>query len=374
MTDVLAPPAAAPPIQRRWIVIPLVSLVVSVISLAFGATLVALPGLSALWPTLEFIVLMAAVFAAVQHAEAIAHALGEPYGTLVLTMSVTVIECALILSIMLGGDGNPTLARDTTMAVVMIILNLIIGLSIILGGLKYGEQGFRVNGARSYLIVLLPLCILTMVLPNHTSSSAGPYYSSAQIVFISMVTLALYVMFLYVQTVRHREFFVPEEEENDHAGEGLTPRRLLMIRFVLLSTALVGIVLLSKSFSKTIGKAVAAVGAPESVIGIVVALLVLLPESLAAIAAVRRDRMQTAINLALGSSLATIGLTIPAVGLLSIWLDMKLAFGLDGHHVVLLILSLATAMLTFGVGRTNILPGFVHLMLMAVFVFLTFVP
>lgn len=351
--------------------IPVVSLAAAAVSLLFGKALLAVPGVNVIWPALEFAVLLIAVFAAVHHAEEIAHALGEPFGTLVLTMSVTVIECALILSIMLGGDGNPTLARDTTMAVVMVILNLIIGLCLVIGGLKYGEQGFRVAGARSYLIVLIPFCILTLVLPNFTATTPGPYYSTAQIVFVSLVTLALYAMFLYVQTVRHKEFFtledaVDEEEAAEHGG--------LTAAFVLLVVALTAIVLLSKSFSVTLEKVVAAVHAPRAVVGVVVAMLVLLPESMAAISAARKDRMQTAVNLALGSSLATIGLTIPAVGFLSILLGKPLALGLERSDMVLLLLTLTVSMLTFGGGRTNILPGFVHLMLMAVFGFLVFVP
>ena len=355
----------------RWVLIPVVGIIAAVLSMAAGKTIAAMPGMGFAWPALEFMVLLVTVFAAVHHAEEIAHALGEPFGTLVLTLSVTVIECALILSIMLGSNDNSTLARDTTMSVIMIILNLIIGLCLVIGGLKYGEQGFRVAGARSYLIVLIPFCILTLVLPNFTSTQPGPFYSTSQIVFVSMVTLALYVMFLYVQTVRHKDFFTTEDtdEEDVHdAGGGLGAS------FVLLVIALTAIVLLSKSFSVTLEKVVAAAQAPKAVVGVVVAMLVLLPESMAAISAARRDRMQTAVNLALGSSLATIGLTIPAVGILSIFLGKPLALGLERSDMVLLLLTLTVSMLTFGGGRTNILPGFVHLMLMAVFAFLVFVP
>lgn len=362
-----SPTAAA----RRWAYIPIISILVAAVSFMGGKMLGALPVLSWAWPAFEIAVLMAAVFAAVHHAEDIAEALGEPFGTLVLTMSVTVIECALILMIMLTGeDRNPTLARDTTMAVVMIILNLIVGLCIVIGGLKYGEQGFRAPGARSYLTVLIPFCVVTLVLPNYTSSTPGPYYVTAQIVFVSLATLALYGMFLYVQTVRHREYFVAEAED----GSALATGKTVVSSVLMLVVSLIAIVAISKSFSIVIAKVVAAVGAPNAVIGIVVAMLVLLPESLAAISAVRRDQLQTAINLALGSSLATIGLTIPAVGLLSIALDAKIALGLEPAHMVLLILTLAVSMLTFGGGRTNVLPGFVHLMLMAIFLFLTFVP
>lgn len=351
--------------------IPIIGIIAAVVSMLAGKMLVAMPGLSLIWPALEFLVLLVAVFAAVHHAEAIAHALGEPFGTLVLTLSVTVIECALILSIMLGPNGSPTLARDTTMSVIMLILNLIIGLCLVIGGLNYGEQGFRVAGARSYLVVLIPFCILTLVLPNFTATTPGPYYSTSQIVFVSIVTLALYAMFLYVQTVRHKEFFTPEgdEDEDEHAGTGG-----LGGSFVLLVIALTAIVLLSKSFSVTLEKVVEAIAAPKAVVGVVVAMLVLLPESMAAIGAARRDRLQTAVNLALGSSLATIGLTIPAVGILSIILGKPLALGLERSDMVLLLLTLAVSMLTFGGGRTNILPGFVHLMLIAVFGFLVFVP
>lgn len=353
-------------------VAPAILLVYAVVMLAFGTRLAALPVLGTIHPILELGMLILAVAVAVHHAEVIAHRLGEPYGTLVLTMAVTVIECSLILAVMLSGKGNPTLARDTVFAVIMLVCNGLVGACFLIGGLKWGEQTFRATSARAYLMVLVPFGVLTMVLPGFTTSAAGPFYSTAQIVFVAMVTLALYGIFLYVQTVRHRGFFDVAAEASE-AADAPSPSTS-MRPYLLLTLVLVAIVVLAKSFAGSIELGVSAIGAPRGIVGVLVALLVLLPESVAAMQAARADQLQRSINLALGSSLATIGLTFPAVGALSLVLDKPLVLALGPTEMVLLVLTLVVSMVTFSGGRTNILSGAVHLVLLATFVFLIFVP
>jgi Ca2+:H+ antiporter len=262
-------------------------------------------------------ILSGAVFAAVYHAEVIAHRTGEPYGTLVLTIAVTVIELALIGSVMLTEGGSPTLARDTVYAVVMIICTGLVGLCIFIGGLHHGEQSFRVTGASTYLTVLVALSALTLVLPNYTSTVPGPVYSASQLLFVSAVTLALYAVFLYIQTMRHRNYFV-ELRSSDSTDDGHLPSMgKVRLSAVLLVIALTGVILLAKKFAAVVEAGTNAIGAPQAVVGVIVALLILLPEGVAAVQAARRNELQKSINLALGSSLATIGMTVPAVAVTS---------------------------------------------------------
>jgi Ca2+:H+ antiporter len=318
-------------------------------------------------------ILFGTVFAAVHHAEVIAARVGEPYGTLVLTLAVTIIEVALIATIMLGEKEVPTLARDTVFAVVMIVCNGLAGLCILTGGLRYREQEFQVAGANVYLSVLIVFATITLILPNTTATTPGPVYSLAQLGFVSVVTVILYAVFLYTQTIRHRDYFVTEGGRS--AGEaGHASTRTLMLSVALLLVSLLGVVLLAKKFSLVVDAGAAAIGAPPAFAGIVVALLILLPESLAAIDAARRNELQKSINLALGSSLATIGLTIPAVAVAAYALDKTLVLGLDDREMVLLVMTLLLSMLTFGTGRTNILFGLVHMLVFAVFIFMVFVP
>jgi Ca2+:H+ antiporter len=318
-------------------------------------------------------VLFGAIFAAVHHAEIIARRTGEPYGTLVLTAAVTVIEVALIASVMVSGsEASPTLARDTVFAVVMTVCTGITGLCILVGGLRYREQDFSVAGASAYLTVLLVLAALTLILPNYTVESAGPTYSKDQLAFVALVTVALYGAFLYIQTVRHRDYFIVESGGDEHGS--MPTSRQVAISLVLLIVALVAIVLLSKKFSSVVEVGRLAIGAPAAFTGLVVAILILLPESIAAVHAARRNELQKALNLALGSSLATIGLTFPAVTIVVLWLGQPLVLGLDPSESVLLALTLLVSIMTFATGRTNILHGFVHLVIFATFLFLTFQP
>jgi Ca2+:H+ antiporter len=313
------------------------------------------------------------VFAAVHHAEVIAERIGEPYGTLLLTLAVTVIEVALIATIMLGDKPVPTLARDTVFAVVMIVCNGLVGICILAGGLRYREQDVQVTGSSLYLSVLIVLATITLIMPNYTLNSPGPVYSAAQLGFVSVVTILLYGVFLYTQTIRHRSYFVSESAE---AGDNGMPvsNRVLGLSIMLLLVSLLAVVLLAKKFSLVVDFATARIGAPPAFAGVLVALLILLPESVAAVAAARKNDLQKSINLALGSSVATIGLTIPAVAVAAYALDKQLVLGLNEQETVLLVMTFILSMLTFATGRTNILFGLVHVVVFAVFVFLVFVP
>lgn len=318
-------------------------------------------------------VLFGTVFAAVHHAETIAHRIGEPYGTLLLTLSVTIIEVALIATIMLGDKDQPTLARDTVFAVVMIVCNGLVGLCILSGGLRYREQGFQISGASIYLSVLVVFTTITLVLPNYTLTTPGPVYSAAQLGFVSVVTVMLYGVFLYTQTVLHRDYFVAGDLP-DNGGHAAAPGQRLALSFGLLLVSLLAVVLLAKTFSQVVEAGAALAGAPPAFGGIVVALLILLPESIAALAAARHNDLQKSINLALGSSLATIGMTVPAVSVAAYLLGKTVVLGLDARETVLLVTTIAASLLTFGTGRTNILFGLVHIVIFAVYIFTVFVP
>ncbi len=320
-------------------------------------------------------VLVVTVFAAVHHAEIVAHRLGEPLGTLVLTLAVTIIEVALIASIMLNKVSDPTLARDTVFAVIMIVCNGLVGACIVIGAVHYREQEFQVEGASAYLIVLAPLAVLTLVLPNYTTTTAGPTFSTLQLEYVSVVTVLIYCIFLFIQTVRHQNFFQADQIETDGGQPDDHPtNRATAISAVCLVGALVVVILLAKKFAVMLEIGLAHWQAPRALAGVVVALLVLLPEGVSAMRAARNDVLQKSLNLALGSSLATIGLTIPAVAIVSIWFEKDLVLGLRPTETVLLILTLFVSLLTFGTGRTNVLSGLVHLVIFVTFLFLVFAP
>ena len=327
----------------------------------------------AVFAAVLLVILFGTVFAAVHHAEVIAERSGEPYGTLLLTLAVTVIEVALIATIMLGEKPVSTLARDTVFAVVMIVCNGLVGICILAGGLRYREQDVQVAGSNLYLSVLFVLATITLIMPNYTLTAPGPVYSAAQLGFVSVVTVLLYGVFLYTQTILHRGYFIGKEHDPGDGGVPLS-NRMLGVSIVLLLVSLLAVVLLAKKFSLVVDFANARIGAPPAFAGVLVALLILLPESVAAIAAARKNDLQKSINLALGSSLATIGLTIPAVAVVAYALDKQLVLGLDAQSMVLLVLTFVLSMLTFGTGRTNILFGLVHVVVFAVFVFMVFVP
>ena len=318
------------------------------------------------------VILFGTVFAAVHHAEVVAERTGEPFGTLLLTLSVTIIEVALIATMMLGEKGVTTLARDTVFAVVMIVCNGLVGVCILIGGLRYREQDIQVSGSNLYLSVLSVLATITLIMPNYTLTTPGPVYSTGQLGFVSIVTMLLYGVFLYTQTVRHRDYFVVEAVSADKRAP--VSNRMIVLSTGLLLVSLLAVVLLAKKFSLVVDATASLIGAPPAFAGILVALLILLPEGVAAIVAARRNDLQKSINLALGSSLATIGLTIPAVTVAAYELDKQLVLGLPAQEMVLLALTLLLGLLTLGSGRTNILFGLVHLVVFAVFVFLVFVP
>lgn len=321
--------------------------------------------------------LIATVLVAVFHAETVAHRIGEPLGTLVLALAVTIIEVSLIVSMMLsGGNEAAALARDTVFATVMIICNGVVGLCLLAGAIRHRIVTFRVEGASSALSVLAALTILTLVLPEFTTTTSGPTYSRSQLAFAGLLSLILYGVFVFVQTVRHREFFQPFAANPDSEAEHASPVSTLgaWVSLVVLCLSLTAVVGLAKLLAPAIKAGVEAASAPAAVVGIAIALLVLLPETWAAVRAALRNRMQTSLNLALGSALATIGLTIPAVALVSILLDTQLVLGLPAKEIVLLSLTLLVSTITLASGQATVLQGAVHLVLFATFLFLAVVP
>jgi Ca2+:H+ antiporter len=319
--------------------------------------------------------LIAAVFAAVYHAEVIAHRVGEPFGTLVLAVAVTIIEVTLIVTLMVGPTADKaSLARDTVFAAIMIACNGIVGLCLLLGGARHHEQGFQVQGASAALAVLAALTTLSLILPNVTTSVAGPLFSTSQLVFAGTASLVLYGSFVFVQTVRHRDYFLPVIGGSVEASALPPSNRTTLVSTALLVASLVAVVGLAKALTPTLEIGVAWLGAPKAVIGIVIATLVLLPEGLAALNAARANLLQTSLNLALGSALATIGLTIPVVAATSIALGQPLELGLRPKEEVLLALTLFVGVVTLGTGRTTVLQGVVHLVIFAAFLFLAVAP
>lgn len=320
--------------------------------------------------------LIAAVIASVHHAEVVAHRVGEPFGTLVLAVSITVIEVALIVSVMLaGGPDKAALPRDTVFSAVMIIVNGVVGLCLLVGGLHHHEQSFQLDGAKSALAALIALATLSLVLPSFTTSSGGATYTPAQLAFAAVASLVLWSVFVFVQTVRHRDYFLPPADPSDEDAHAAPPSPTqAWASFGLLVVSLVVVVGLAKLLSPGIERGVAAAGLPKAVIGIAIALLVLLPETWAALRAARADRLQTSLNLALGSALASIGLTIPVVAIASLWLDLPLVLGIEPKDLVLLTLSFVVGALTLGTGRTGVMQGTVHLVIFAAYLFLALVP
>ena len=320
--------------------------------------------------------LVGAVIAAVHHAEVIAHRVGEPLGTLVLALAVTAIETALILSMMIaGGDDMAVLPRDAIYAAVMIICNGVVGICVLLGGLAHREQTFRVEGAGAGLAALIVMSALTLVLPVFTTSTAGGTYSASQLAFVAVTSAALWAVFIFVQTVRHRDYFLPVTGAADLDVHAEPPTaRAAWASSGLLLLSLVAVVGLAKILSPTIEGVVEAANAPRAVVGIVIATLILLPESWAATRAARADRLQTSMNLAVGSALACIGLTVPVVVLASIAFDLPLVLGLEAKDMAMLALTFLVSAVTLSTGRTYMMQGAVHLVLFAAFLFLAFVP
>lgn len=363
------------PLTDWTLLVPVVALVALVFS--WGRDL---PGPAV---ALVALCLAGAVLAAVHHAEVVAHRVGEPFGSLVLAVAVTVIEVALIVTLMADGGGKTaSLARDTVFAAVMITCNGIVGLSLLVGALRNRVAVFNAEGSGAALATVATLAVLSLVLPTFTTSKPGPEFSTAQLAFAAIASLGLYGLFIAVQTVRHRDYFLPvntgrsgggpAEEGADHAAPPTA--RAALVSLGLLLVALVAVVGNAKAVSPTIEKGVADAGLPHAVVGVIIALLVLAPETLAAVRAARRDRVQTSLNLGYGSAIASIGLTIPAIALASIWLSGPLTLGLGPIHMVLLALTVVVSALTIAPGRATLLQGGVHLVLLAAYLFLAVSP
>jgi Ca2+:H+ antiporter len=320
--------------------------------------------------------LMGTVIAAVHHAEVVAHHVGEPFGTLVLAVAVTVIEAALILSMVIaGGNDMAVLARDSIYAAVMIICTGVVGICILVGGLAHREQAFRVEGIGAGLAALIVMSTLTLVLPVFTTTAPGGTYSGSQLAFVAISSAALWAIFIFVQTVRHRDYFIPETDASNPDAHAEPPtKREAWVSFGMLLTSLVAVVGLAKMLSPTIERAVEAANAPRAVVGIVIAALVLLPETWAAVRAARSDRLQSSMNLAIGSALACIGLTVPVVVLASAAYGLPLILGLESKDIAMLVLTFLVSAVTLGTGRTYLMQGAVHLVLFAAYLFLAFVP
>ena len=320
--------------------------------------------------------LIGAVIAAVHHAEVVAHRVGEPFGTLVLAVAVTVIEVSLILSIMLaGGPDAAALPRDTIYAAVMIICNGVVGLCVLVGGLVHREQSFRVEGSSAALAALIALSTFSLVLPVFTTTTPSGTYSNAQLAFAAITSLALWAVYVFIQTVRHRDYFLPAADASSPDAHAKPPtNREAWASFGLLLVSLVSVVGLAKILSPLIEDVVENAGAPKAVIGIVIAMLVLLPETWAAVRAAKANRLQTSMNLALGSALASIGLTIPVVAMAAIAFGMPLILGLGPKDLVMLAVTFLLSAVTLGTGRTHMMQGAVHLVVFAAFLFLALVP
>jgi Ca2+:H+ antiporter len=323
-----------------------------------------------------FIVLLGAVLwsaiSAVRHADGLAIKCGEPYGTLILTLSVISIEVMMISAAMFHGHNNPTLARDTMFAVVMLSLNGLVGFSLLFGGLRHREQGYNLQGAGAYLNTIMALVVLGLVLPNFTTSLAGPRFTNVQEIFLIAVTVILYAVFLFIQTGRHRGYFKDAEDEADHHVPGNL--RSTGFHAVMLVLYLIVVIVLAEKFAIPLDNCIERFGFPQALGGAIIAALVFTPEALAAIKAATQNRLQRSVNILHGSVLASIGLTIPSVLIISLVAQRPVVLGVEGGNLPLLVLTLGASIVTFGSGKTNILQGCVHLVLFAVFLLLIFYP
>lgn len=317
-------------------------------------------------------IILWAAFSVLRHADVIAHQLGEPLGTLVLTLCVMCIEVSIITAVMFTGEPNSGFARDTMFAVIMLVLNGLVGLALLLGGLRHHEQTYNLQSAQSYLGVLLPLAVCVLILPNFTRSTAAGTYSTPQLVFVGLIAFLIYSVFLAIQTIRHREFF-EEPGGNDHEPDSdcATPAPLAF-HGVMLIAYLIPIVLLAKKLGYGLDYAIATLGAPQALGGVIVAALVLAPEGLSSLFAAMQNRLQRSVNLLLGSAVASIGLTVPAVVIITLLTGNALTLGLSAADSILLALTLGSAVITFFSGRTNILQGAVHLVLFLAYLLLIF--
>lgn len=369
----------------RWVPVAIPVIAALSLVLAWGST----PGVGL--ALVLAAVLIATVLVAVHHAEVVAHKVGEPFGSLILAVAVTIIEVGLIVTLSAGGDEHAaTLARDTVFSAFMITTTGIVGLSILIGALRFGTVRFNSEGSGAALATLSTLAVLCLVLPDFTETT-GPLFSPTQLAFAAVASLLLYVLFVVTQTISHRKFFLPvddpdiastpadvpaEDVPDDDVEEHGEPPSLgaTLASLGLLLVSLVAVVGLAKLESPSIEGGVVALGLPESVVGVIIALVILLPEGISAVRAAQRNHIQTSLNLGLGSAMASIGLTIPAVAVASIWLPGQLVLGLGDTQIVLLLLSIVVSILTVVPGRATKLQGGVHLVIFAAFLFLSVSP
>jgi len=324
-----------------------------------------------------FGMMMWCAFGVVRHAEAVAERLGEPYGTLVLTLSVIIIEVALLAAIMLHGQNNPTLARDAMFATLMIVLNGMVGTALLMGALRYWEQEYNLAGARAFLVVIASLAVFALIIPNYTKTEPDPSQAPMKAVLFASITVLFYIVFVIIQTARHRAFFAEPSHSHSHEPDALhggSRGSSLAFHVALLLLTLIPIVLLSKSLAIIVDFGIEDLGFPAPLGGVMIAILVLSPEGLTAFHAALVNHLQRAVNVCLGSALATIGLTIPAVLIIGLITGYEVHLGLDEVQTILLILTLFVSGLTFGGVRTNVLQGTVHILLFIVYVALIFSP
>jgi len=343
--------------------------------LLFGNLLLAEPqaplrlGLVFIW---LFSVMLGSALAVVRHAEHLAIRLGEPYGTLILTLSVTFIEVMSISAVMLHGENNPTLVRDTLFSVVMIILNGMVGISLLLGGWRHREQHYNLQGANTYLSVIIPLAVLSMILPDYTLTTTGPTLSFAQEAFLVLMSASLYGAFLAIQTGRHRTYFASDEQDpaDEHADP--LPSRPPALSVLLLAAYMLPVVFLAKQLAQPIDYLVETLRVPAALGGVIIAVLVATPEALSAVRAAMANRLQRSVNIFLGSVLSTIGLTVPVMIVISHLTGRSIFLGVRNADFVMLLLTLTVSVVTFASGRTNVLQGAVHLLLFAAYLLLIF--
>jgi Ca2+:H+ antiporter len=320
-----------------------------------------------------FVAILGSSLAVVRHADHLAHRLGEPYGTLILTLSVTAIEVVSISAIMMHNADRPTLVRDTLFAVIMLLLNGLVGVSLLLGGLRHREQAYNLQGANAYLGVIIPLAMLSLILPDFTQTTPGPTLSRAQEWVLSLMLIGLYGAFLAIQTGRHRGFFTLESQREVHAGERSSGEAASpWYHALLLVVYMVPVVYLAEQLAEPLDYMIRASGAPPAIGGVLIAILVATPEAIGAIRASLDNHLQRSVNILLGSVLSTIGLTVPIMLVVSHLTGRRLVLGVEHANFPLLLLTLLLSVVTFGSGRTNVLQGAVHALLFVTYFLLIF--
>ncbi len=373
MTSIMAP--RLPRLRDEWFLG--VSLATTAIFLVAGEALHAELS-NPVWLFVEFGwlfgVVLGSALSVVRHADHLSARLGEPFGTLILTLSVTAIEVVSVSAVMLHGENNPTLARGTLFSVVMIILNGMVGLSLLIGAWRHREQHYNLQGANTYLGLIIPLAVLSLILPNYTLSTLGPTLSTGQSIFLMAISVGLYGAFLIVQTGRHRGYFAADGEGESGGRGRATPAisRPLLIHAALLGAYMLPVVFLAEQLARPVDYLIETLNAPIGLGGLIMALLVATPEGIGAVRAALHNHLQRAVNIFLGSVLSTIGLTVPAILAISFATGHSLILGLQHSDFVMLLLTLAVSVVTFASGRTNVLQGIVHLVLFAAYLLLIF--